>query len=303
MELPHRLEQLSLLRPLVAACRRLWRWYFAWRCRRQIHCIIRDRAKLVRESADFHRLPRVPLAGCVRGGVQIMHNGLKVRKGSYYGSGSIPLFRRTLGIHEPQEEIAFAAVLPHLPKGATMLELGSYWALYSIWFAATVPGARCHLVEPEHSNLEIGLENFRLNHLAPASATQAFVDRACGSTPDGVPVVNLPHLVAQLDLAHIHLLHADIQGYELPMLEGAADLIAAGRIDFFFISTHSSELHATCRALLASHQLKLLMDVSPADSYSIDGALVSQRPNVPGPGPVHVALRSGARTPSVPATC
>ena len=38
-----------------------------------------------------------------------------------------------------------------------MVELGSWWAYYSLWFQARVPEARLFLVEPDPRNLEVGL--------------------------------------------------------------------------------------------------------------------------------------------------
>ncbi len=291
MKLVSALEQWTWLQPLIERVRRVWRWSFALRCAWNEYFMIRGRADRVCASPDFERIPRVPNAGRVRGGVQIMHNGLKVLKGSYYGRGSISLFRRTRGVHEPQEEIAFGAVLPYLPSGATMVELGSYWAFYSIWFARAVPNAHCHLVEPEPANLELGRRNFELNGLMPQSSTRAFVGATAGSMGESTPVVTLEQLVRDLGIGHVHLLHADIQASELDMLEGARGLIAADRIDFIFISTHGGTLHDACREFLHDQQFDVLLDVSPTQSYSIDGVLVAQRRGVRGPGPISVALR------------
>lgn len=281
-----RLEQFPLIRVLLYPARRVWRWgfglWFAYLAYRELPA----RAALVLECPDLARLPLVPNAGQVEGGTQVMHNGILVEKGSYYGSRSIPFFRRTRGIHEPQEEIAFALVLPHLPPGATMLELGSYWAFYSIWFARVVPAGRCHLVEAEPANLEIGSRNFRLNGLTPASASCRFIGREPGQTGLGPVVTTVDQLAADLHLTRVHLLHADIQGHELEMLDGARDLIAQARIDWFFISTHGEQLHAGCRDFLTGHRFELFLDVPQADCFSTDGILVACRPGVNGPDPI-----------------
>ena len=57
------------------------------------------------------RLPRVADAGRLSGGVQLMHNGLRVVEGSYYRWRGTRMFAATGGVHEPQEERVFAEVL------------------------------------------------------------------------------------------------------------------------------------------------------------------------------------------------
>ena len=201
------------------------------------------------------------------------------------------MLRRTRGIHEPQEEIAFAAVLPLMPPGATILELGSYWAFYSAWFGRDVPGARCHLVESDPANLEVGPRNFRLNGLIPASVSHRFIDSESGRTEQGTVIASVDQLAEELQIPHIHLLHADIQGFERKMLDGAKKLISENRVDYFFISTHGSELHTECRAFLLAHQFDLIMDVSQAECFSIDGILVARRRGLSGPDEIIVARK------------
>ena len=45
-----------------------------------------------------------------------------------------------------------------------MIELGSYWAYYSLWFASQVKDAQNYLIEPDPRRLEIGRKNFELNN-------------------------------------------------------------------------------------------------------------------------------------------
>jgi hypothetical protein len=47
------------------------------------------------------------------------------------------------GYHEPQEELVFHKVMKRLPPNATMIELGGYWAFYSLWFCSLGKGRRC----------------------------------------------------------------------------------------------------------------------------------------------------------------
>ncbi len=285
------LDRHPIGRPLAVVIRAVWRPLFALRCHWDVYRVLQERARLVRQSPDWQGLPRAPHAGQVRGLSQIMHNGLRVRLGCYYGWGCVPLFYKTKGIHEPQEEIAFAAVLPCLPPGAVMLELGSYWAFYSMWFAQRVPGARNFLVEPDTHCMKMGRDNFARNNFT-GHFTQAFVSRTSNPTRGGVPQLTVDAFCATHSLERIHLLHADIQGYELEMLEGARCTLGEDRVDFLFLSTHSEPLHAACRAHLAAHtRLGVILDVPPAQSYSVDGILVAARRGLATPE-VNVALRS-----------
>ena len=63
---------------------------------------------------DNAHIPRVPHAGRIENGCQIMHNGLKVSPGSYYGYFYRRMLLRNRGVHEPQEERVFALSLIHI---------------------------------------------------------------------------------------------------------------------------------------------------------------------------------------------
>jgi hypothetical protein len=107
-------------------------------------------------DADF--IPKVPNAAQVRvdeagNRVQVMHNGLLVLADGYYGRFITEIIERLRGHHEPQEEKVFCEVLKAVPAGSTMIELGAYWAYYSLWFQQAVPNARNFLIEPEPTAL------------------------------------------------------------------------------------------------------------------------------------------------------
>lgn len=225
---------------------------------------------------DAALLPRVPGAGTVCNGAQIMHNGLKVVRDCYYRSRGTRLFAATQGVHEPQEERIFAEVLKLMPRGATMIELGAYWAFYSAWFAREVPSARCLLVEPRLLNLDCGRANFRLNGL-----DGEFVRAMIGSAPShhwwrGATTC-VDDLVEERGLEQVDILHSDIQGFEREMLQGAERTLRAGKVRFAFISTHSDDLHTHCRGELRRQGFDLIADIDLQATHSVDGILVGQR--------------------------
>ena len=238
-----------------------------------------QRVQLAKSSSDNQFIPRVANAGKVQGGCLILHNGLKVWESSYAGEGMRMLMKNNGGVHEPQEERYYQEVLKTLPHAPVMLELGAWWGFYSLWLQQVRPSAQCFLVEPNASNLMYGKKNFRLNH-AHGHFTQAFIDKSAGGRVEGVPVVSVDSLVERFSLTHINILHADIQGYELPMLQGAQKTLSQGLVDYLFVSTHSAQLHADCVTLLQSFGYRISVSLPPAQSFSVDGILVAVHPRV-----------------------
>ena len=100
-------------------------------------CSVEERVLIATRCRDADVLPKVADAGAVirhpdGTAVQIMHNGVKVLAGGYYGEWMQDLITRCRGHHEPQEEVLFTEVLRHLPSDATMIELGGFWSFYSV---------------------------------------------------------------------------------------------------------------------------------------------------------------------------
>jgi len=239
----------------------------------------RFREILADPSNEF--VSRVPDAGLCKDGLVTMHNGLRVSLDYYAEFSEILLLNK--GVHEPQEERLFEVVLQHVPPGGTMVELGSYWAFYSLWFQSVIPGARNWMIEPELKNLEVGKKNFELNQMH-------------GVFKQGLIGKNGMDLLAyfqQQEISHLNVLHADIQGAEAELLDSVSDWLSARRIDYLFVSTHSQSLHLECTERLISHGYSI---VASADfdyqTYCYDGVLVARSPNTNGPEYVALPARS-----------
>ena len=241
---------------------------------------------------DYALLPRRPGAGAIAAdGTQTMHNGLRIVPYSYYRWRGTAMFTATGGVHEPQEERVFAEVLKFVRSGGAMIELGAYWGFYSMWFAREVPVARCVLVEPLAENLSLGKANFRLNGLS-GEFVRAGVGATSGRIPKLGAMICVDDLVAERGLGPIDILHCDIQGFEGDMLRGAARTLAAGKVRFAFVSTHTNALHAECRAALVAHGFDIIADADLDGTYSFDGVLVGQLRGTSGPGPVSISQRT-----------
>jgi FkbM family methyltransferase len=242
---------------------------------------------------DTDPIPKVPGAGDVTDGVQLMHNGVKVVEGGYYGEWMTEVIRVLRGHHEPQEEVAFHAVIERLAATAgdapVMVELGSFWAYYSLWFKQRLPHGRAFMVEPDPAYLDVGRRNFELNGFE-GTFHQAAIGRAkaapapfeCES--DGqtrpVPVEGLASILDRFQLPHVDVLFSDIQGFEWPLLDGGRDVLASGRIRFLVVSTHHHVIsgdpltHQRCLELLRELGAHVILEHTVAESYSGDGLIV-----------------------------
>ncbi len=252
----------------------------------------RRRILITASCHDCDVIPKVPRAGQVLdvsgARVQMMHNGVIVEADGYCGTWMTEIIRRLRGHHEPQEERLFHEVVPRLPAGATMVELGGYWAYYSLWMQGVVQAARSIIVEPDPQNLSLGRRNVALN-----GKTAEFIDAAIGIRPGTtrftcengttrvVPVTSVDALMEHQQVRFLDLLHADVQGAELVMLEGASETIRSGRVRFIMVSTHHHDIsgdpltHQRCLAYLRTAGAHILCEHTVAESYSGDGLILA----------------------------
>ena len=249
---------------------------------------------------DADDLPRVPGAGDVieRDGerLQVMHNGVLVTEGGYYGVLSSEIIRCLRGVHEPQEEVAFDAIMRRLATTAptdrapVMVELGSYWAYYSLWFLDSFPDGRVICLEPDPRNLEVGRHNFELNGREGTFLNAAIGDGSGATMPfqpdDGAPPIDLPthdlgSLLRMLDEPAIDVLLADIQGGEYPLLAHSVDVLRSGKIRYLVISTHDLVITGSAMtfqqvlAFLVEAGAHIICEHSLTESVSGDGLVVA----------------------------
>ena len=246
-----------------------------------------QRIAITTACRDCDSIPKVSGAGNVTSGpegrVQLMHNGVRVFTDSHYGGYNTEVIRRLRGHHEPQEERAFFEVLKQVGPGGTMLELGSFWAYYSLWFLSAVPQGRAFMVEPLDEAMEWGTKNFALNAkqgtflLAAIDETESqesAVELWPGKTVV-VPTTTVDQLMSRFQLQRLDVLHADIQGAEVRMLKGARKALSNRTIEWLFISTHGENIHQKCKRLLRENGYSILADHTPAESFSVDGLIVA----------------------------
>lgn len=249
----------------------------------------KQRIDLILESSDNNKIKHHPNAGKFNQKNQlIMHNGLVIDPLSYYGLPTLEALYKNKAVHEPQEEYAFQEVLKTIPESGTMVELGAYWAFYSMWFNTKVKNAKNYMIEPE--NLDSGIKNFQLNHMK-GDFTKAYISELSKYSDNEIPTVSVDDFVKDKNIEFIDILHSDIQGFELLMLKGAKNSITQKNVGYIFISTHSQELHYDCMDFLKSQKYQLLCSADLNESYSWDGLLVFKNPNYKGLNKIDISLR------------
>jgi FkbM family methyltransferase len=169
-----------------------------------------------------------------------------------------------------------------------MLELGSFWAYYSLWFKKAVPDGTCFLIEPDPHYLEVGRRNFAINgmdgrfrNLSIGASSSPPKHFKCES--DGIerpiPCVSVDDFLATEAIDRVDVLLADIQGAELEMLRGSTRSIENNRIRFALISTHHHSMsgdplmHQRCRDFVLERGGTILAEHSVAESFSGDGLI------------------------------
>lgn len=242
---------------------------------------------------DNEFITRVPDAGELSGSFIKMHNGVKVCARGYYGNGILNMLIASRGVHEPQEERAFSEIIEYLPAEPVMLELGAYWAFYSLSLLQRHPAASCHLVEPCPIRIESGKINFDANG-RQGNFEQAYVsDKDSWSWLHG-RTISVDGFCARKKLSRLHVLHSDIQGHEYKMLTGAHSMLSRQLIDFVLVSTHSNSLHSECLSVLRSHEYDILASADMDESFSADGLIVARRKGVAGPSRIEIAHKRSA---------
>ncbi|MBE9064844.1 FkbM family methyltransferase [cf. Phormidesmis sp. LEGE 11477] len=249
----------------------------------------RYKARIMRTTSDKSAdgIPKVDKAGQVvwidGKKAQVMHNGLHVRYGGYHQHWMAHIIKKLKGHHEPEEEAMFHKVLQTLPDDAVMLEVGSYWAYYSLWFRWGHDGRKNYLIEPNPEKIQIGRDNFALNGLegdfsqyfmSKSLDTEGFLDWD-GTVKADVKPMTVDEFIRQKNIKHLDVLHADIQGAEEDLLLGAEQAMSSKEISHLFISTHQDK-HEKCKALLRGYGYRIVFDHDIDASSSADGLIVAE---------------------------
>jgi FkbM family methyltransferase len=213
------------------------------------------RANMTVSCRDCDLIPKVADAGQVISfegkPVQIMHNGVRVVAGGYYGHWMTGIIERLRGHHEPQEEVVFHEVLKHVPPNATMVELGGFWSYYSLWFKSQHGDKRqAFVVEPDPNHIAIGRANAALNSqeitfvqasVGPETiSARAFNTESAGNIQ--IPQISVAGLLRDYRISKLDILHCDTQGAETAIIRSCEGLFGSKAIHFGIFSTHSHHI-------------------------------------------------------------
>jgi hypothetical protein len=262
--------------------------YFKRQAKKQPDIFWSERISTVVQSPDNGFIERIPEAGNIKGDVQFMHNGIKIHVGSSYGAGNTIMLFKNKGVHEPQEERAFNQILKYIPDDGLMLELGAFWGFYSMTFQQRAIQRRNYLIEPDQHALISGRNNFKLNQLTGKFFNYFISD---SSVSGDVPTITVSDFMQQNQIGFLNILHSDIQGFELRMLLGAEAYLKDGKIGYLFISTHSNDLHQSCKVFLLERGYVILCDADLDETYSWDGLIVARHQSTKGPEVLEIHKR------------
>jgi len=254
-----------------------------------------DRTMMTIGCRDSESIPKVPNAGEIitykNSLVQVMHNGVLVEAGGYYGDWIAHIIRGLRGHHEPQEELIFYWLLKYIRHNSRIIELGCFWSYYSLWYLSEIPGSYAIGIEPDIKHLELGIRNAAINNLsnriefinawvggAESDMFSATTENSNG--PISLPMINMSFLEKKLKGHDIELIHIDTQGAELDFIRSMRD-INKTTLRFLMVSTHHSSIsgskttHWDCIDELRSQGGVILVEHDVVESYSGDGLILA----------------------------
>ena len=259
--------------------------------------VLAQRVAMTVSCSDCDGVAKVEDAGEIREEngrrVQVMHNGVLVEEGGYFGDWMAEIIRCLRGHHEPQEELVFDAIVKRLRADtapATMIEFGSFWTYYGLWFCQAFPLGRVVALEPDPRYLEVGRRNASLNGF---DDRVTFINAAIGREPGrkvrfvaesdslefDVEQHDLASLMQATELEHADLVLADVQGAETVLLERASGDLSARRVRFLIVSTHHHSIsgdpltHQRALELLRNAGAHVISEHSVSESFSGDGLI------------------------------
>lgn len=245
---------------------------------------------------DCDLIPKFPLAGRILNEngqlVQVMHNGLRVIADAYHGDWMAHIIRSLQGHHEPQEEVVFNTLLRYTRHNSIIVELGCFWAYYTLWYLLEVPGSRAFCVEPDPHNIGIGRKNAFINGMEDritfveawvGSSVSKTMMKTTESTKEvrSLPCLDMPAILNLTKGQTVELLHIDAQGAELDFIYSMEKAARDRVVRFLVISTHHSsisgliDIHNECIAMIKSFGGFILIEHDVQESFSGDGLIVA----------------------------
>jgi len=218
------------------------------------------------------------------------YNGLKLLsgKGTYFNNS------RLAGIKV--EHKIFNNILSKISnkKNPIMIELGCYYALWSLLFRQKYPNGKNILIEINEKSLNVGKKNFELNGFDYSSYWGGiFIEDSGNYRKDSKDIkyikregkyynpntgkitgqeLDFKKILFKENINQIDLLHMDIQGSELSFLNYLKENRILNRILNIVIATHNSEIHTFCENTLKENNF-MIYENKPFGTMDGDGFL------------------------------
>ena len=158
-------------------------------------------------------------------------------------------------------------------EAPVMIEIGSYWALWSLLFRKKFPTGMNILIELFEELMEVGVQNFELNGFTDRvhayhggiGLEESRTFKYVMGRPDTGEELDLMEIVNENNIDVIDVLHCDIQGSEMLFLETYSNLFDEKVVKNIVIGTHSStssryDLHGSVLKFLEKRDYEIVQD-------------------------------------------
>lgn len=145
----------------------------------------------------------------------------------------------------------------------TMIELGSNQAYYSMLFKAILKDHETLtlMVEPTDIYMERGKHHFNVNNYDGIFLNKCIGKKWIAHNYEfNKEEISVDQLIKDYNIDKLDVLHSDIDGAELTMLEGAAESLKSKKIEYAFILTHFLGLHEECLNFVSQFDYDVLLD-------------------------------------------
>ena len=157
-----------------------------------------------------------------------------------------------------------------------MIELGCFWALWSIIFRKKFPNGKTIILEGDKNKLDVGISNLNKNNIDILKYYHNTISRDFSDSSFNPKVndIGLDKIIIENNITHIDLLHADIQGSEIRLIDDIIILLSSRKISNIIIATHSTEIHNTILDKLSSINLELTINDIKYSHKKHDGEII-----------------------------
>jgi len=158
----------------------------------------------------------------------------------------------------------------------SMVELGSNWCYYSLLFKHILGKEKTLniMVEPIEDSLQLGKDHFALNNCEGVFYKKGITDTMeYYSEQIKLDLITLDEIIKQNTLSYIDILHSDVDGCEIDLIEKNIDFFEKGKAKNIFILTHGDIYSDKCKTLFKQFPYSLIAEY-PHGTQCGDGLLV-----------------------------